>query len=149
MQMEHLSFSIQAQTLPLSIIARYWPCNEWKCLSYTLLPTRILATTSGMQIPCRGRGQAPQPDAVNEFCWSITAFNQHCQREEKGLWTVVHCTHGFNRTGNTFTLHCHTCFQPTDYSQSILHLFSDIVRCCSGIIAAATMLARRSHTRMI
>ncbi|KAL3142910.1 hypothetical protein ABBQ38_003198 [Trebouxia sp. C0009 RCD-2024] len=51
------------------------------------------------KIPCRGRGQAPQPDAVNEFCWTLTAFNQHCQREEKGLWTIVHCTHGYNRTG--------------------------------------------------
>ena len=54
----------------------------------------------GVQIPCRGRGQAPQPDAVNEFCWTITAFNQHCQQEGKALWTIVHCTHGFNRTGN-------------------------------------------------
>ena len=66
-----------------------------------LLHTGILATIIGMQIPCRGRGQAPQPDAVNEFCWTVTAFNQHCQREGLGLWTIVHCTHGFNRTGNT------------------------------------------------
>lgn len=65
------------------------------------LHSSILAVMlSGVQIPCRGRGQAPQPDAVNEFCWTITAFNQHCQHEGKALWTIVHCTHGFNRTGN-------------------------------------------------
>lgn len=60
----------------------------------------LAMTLLGVQIPCRGRGQAPQPDAVNEFCWTITAFNQNGQPAEGTYWTIVHCTHGFNRTGN-------------------------------------------------
>ena len=55
-----------------------------------------------LQIRCKGRGQAPQPDAVNEFCWSICAFNNMQQADRPILWTLVHCTHGFNRTGH----HC-------------------------------------------
>ena len=73
----------------------------------------LAAMLPGMQIPCRGRGQAPQPDAVNEFCWTITAFNQHCQHEGKALWTIVHCTHGFNRTGNMSDYQKCTCSPAT------------------------------------
>ena len=80
---------------------------------FKLLKSGILAAVlSAVQIPCRGRGQSPQPDAVNEFCWTITAFNQHCQHEGKALWTVVHCTHGFNRTGNISDYHNCTSSQP-------------------------------------
>lgn len=71
-----------------------------KLRSFTPLSFSILVMTlPGVQIPCRGRGQAPQPDAVNEFCWTITAFNQYGQPAHGTHWTIVHCTHGFNRTG--------------------------------------------------
>ena len=39
--------------------------------------------------------QAPEPEAVNQFVWDL--FSYLMQNPDK--WVVVHCTHGFNRTG--------------------------------------------------
>ncbi len=49
------------------------------------------------QIACRGRGQSPQPSEVNEAVWHI--FAHHQQPELKDKYILLHCTHGFNRTG--------------------------------------------------
>ena len=48
-----------------------------------------------VKVPCRGHGSAPDEAAVNKFC-----FYAHCfQRDNPGRPILVHCTHGFNRTG--------------------------------------------------
>lgn len=47
------------------------------------------------QIPCRGRGAAPPPEAVTDLCWEMYAYLQQCPQ---GM-ALIHCTHGFNRTG--------------------------------------------------
>eukprot|EP00955_Chlamydomonas_euryale_P091617 364638-Chlamydomonas_euryale.AAC.3 len=47
------------------------------------------------QVPCRGKGQSPQPEAVNQAVYEIWAFLQHFPHK----FVLVHCTHGFNRTG--------------------------------------------------
>ena len=41
--------------------------------------------------------QAPEPQAVNQFVWELMNFN----RTNSGKWAVVHCTHGYNRTGGS------------------------------------------------
>lgn len=67
------------------------------------------------QIKCRGHGQAPDPSAVNDFCWELSTFAQHQQSsretalkegypEPPKAYVVVHCTHGFNRTGTLMPL---------------------------------------------
>lgn len=63
-----------------------------------------------MQIKCKGRGEAPDPSAVNDFCWELSSFAQHQQAQREAahreqnpepakLYALVHCTHGYNRTG--------------------------------------------------
>uniref|UniRef100_A0A7R9V957 mRNA guanylyltransferase n=1 Tax=Chlamydomonas euryale TaxID=1486919 RepID=A0A7R9V957_9CHLO len=47
------------------------------------------------KVPCRGKGQSPQPEAVNQAVYEIWAFLQHFPHK----FVLVHCTHGFNRTG--------------------------------------------------
>ena len=47
-------------------------------------------------MPCRGRGESPDALAVNQAAWEVhkvTASYPQC-------YVLVHCTHGFNRTGN-------------------------------------------------
>ena len=41
--------------------------------------------------------QAPEPQAVSQFVWELINFN----RTNPGEWAVVHCTHGYNRTGGS------------------------------------------------
>lgn len=48
-----------------------------------------------LQIPCQGRGEAPAPELVNEFVGDVV---QYILQNPGGL-IMVHCTHGFNRTG--------------------------------------------------
>lgn len=54
-------------------------------------PTPVLHA----QIPCKGRGQPPQPEAVTDLCWEMHEFLKDCPQ---GM-ALIHCTHGFNRTG--------------------------------------------------
>jgi hypothetical protein len=50
-----------------------------------------------LQIPCRGRGQPPTPEEVNECIWELQKATEHFKAE--GGFVAIHCTHGFNRTG--------------------------------------------------
>ena len=59
------------------------------------------------QIQCRGRGETPDAEAVNHFCFEVLKFKTEQQQmlqdavgpvQPKHI--VVHCTHGFNRTGH-------------------------------------------------
>ena len=47
------------------------------------------------KINCRGHGEAPGVDAVEEF---IRVCQGHTREHPRDL-IAVHCTHGFNRTG--------------------------------------------------
>ncbi|GFR49356.1 hypothetical protein Agub_g11382, partial [Astrephomene gubernaculifera] len=52
---------------------------------------------SYFKIECRGRGEAPQPSEVNEAVWHIfTHLSDPLCRDK---YILLHCTHGFNRTG--------------------------------------------------
>lgn len=48
-----------------------------------------------VKIPCRGRGQVPQPEAVTDLVFEMYQYLQECPT---GV-ALIHCTHGFNRTG--------------------------------------------------
>lgn len=50
-----------------------------------------------VKIPLRGRGEAPSPEQVNEFIWEVMAFRN--QLNTPPSYILVHCTHGFNRSG--------------------------------------------------
>lgn len=47
------------------------------------------------KIRCCGRGDTPTPQSVNEFWWRVLCYEK--RKTEKFI--LVHCTHGFNRTG--------------------------------------------------
>eukprot|EP00884_Botryococcus_braunii_P019053 jgi/Botrbrau1/5831/Bobra.0366s0013.1 len=46
------------------------------------------------KIRCRGHGEVPSPENVNDFMEVISNWDPAC-----GHYIAVHCTHGFNRTG--------------------------------------------------
>lgn len=54
------------------------------------------------QIPCKGKDQSPSPEAVNEVAWIIFSHRAHNPEDH----VLVHCTHGFNRTGESSTSTC-------------------------------------------
>eukprot|EP00775_Hariotina_reticulata_P011715 gene11715-11860_t len=47
-----------------------------------------------VKVPCRGRGQSPDPLAVNMAVWEIRKT-----LAQADVYILVHCTHGFNRSG--------------------------------------------------
>ncbi|PNW80070.1 hypothetical protein CHLRE_08g376700v5 [Chlamydomonas reinhardtii] len=57
------------------------------------LPTDI----NYVKIECRGRGESPRPAEVNEAVWHI--FIHSVTPELQNKYILLHCTHGFNRTG--------------------------------------------------
>ncbi|KAF6258115.1 mRNA capping enzyme, catalytic domain-containing protein [Scenedesmus sp. NREL 46B-D3] len=48
-----------------------------------------------VKVPCRGRGVSPDPLAVNMAVWEI----RKALAVNKNFYILVHCTHGFNRSG--------------------------------------------------
>ena len=84
------SRQVQAQ---LCLLLQWW--QQQICSSHA---------SSVLQIRCRGRGQAPDPAAANEFCWALVDFGLYLKEADLKRWVVVHCTHGYNRTGRWF---CH------------------------------------------
>lgn len=48
-----------------------------------------------MQVPCRGKGQSPQPADVNRAVFELWNFRMWFPDR----YALVHCTHGYNRTG--------------------------------------------------
>ncbi|WIA08218.1 hypothetical protein OEZ85_007667 [Tetradesmus obliquus] len=48
-----------------------------------------------VKVPCRGRGVSPEPLAVNMAVWEI----RKCMAANPAFYILVHCTHGFNRSG--------------------------------------------------
>jgi len=89
----------EAHSVLHSAAAQEYICCE--CLSCdTILPQRetdrlyirMCAFSVISELCC---AQAPEPEAVNQFVWDL--FSYLMQNPDK--WVVVHCTHGFNRTG--------------------------------------------------
>lgn len=64
---------------------RYYDMDDWRKHGVQYL-----------KIACRGRGEAPEPEAVNDFCFELARFFADTGGASGAL---VHCTHGFNRTG--------------------------------------------------
>ena len=78
--------------------------------------------STGQQIQCRGRGETPEPEAVNSFVWTLMTY----LRAEPCKHVIVHCTHGFNRTGASVVLsHCST--SDTASKASLQHASADRV----------------------
>lgn len=74
--------------LDLTNTTRYYDSKDW--------------TEHGIEyvkLPCRGRGQTPEPHSVNAFMWEAMRFQDIMQKSGQPKLMVVHCTHGFNRTG--------------------------------------------------
>lgn len=71
-----------------------------KCTGLTTALGSQIAPLPGPQIPCRGRGQAPEPEAVNDFVWEVAS------QKVANATVLVHCTHGFNRTGYMIVSYC-------------------------------------------
>ncbi|CAH9064345.1 unnamed protein product [Cuscuta epithymum] len=64
---------------------RYYPESDW--------------TSQGIKyvkIRCPGK-DIPDNDTVNKFVDEVTKFR--CQHEHSNKYVLVHCTHGYNRTG--------------------------------------------------
>ena len=51
------------------------------------------------EIRCQGRGEAPTPEEVNAFWYTVNSFFLGQTDENDKKYILVHCTHGFNRTG--------------------------------------------------
>lgn len=54
-----------------------------------------------VKIPNRGRGEVPAPQAVNDFVFEVQSYLNWCPEG----YVLVHCTHGFNRTGYMIVSH--------------------------------------------
>ncbi len=63
------------------------------------------------KVPCRGKGQSPQPEAVNHAVFEIFRFLLYSPNR----FILCHCTHGFNRTGME-SLAQHKATKPTSQS---------------------------------
>uniref|UniRef100_A0A2P2LYM9 mRNA guanylyltransferase n=1 Tax=Rhizophora mucronata TaxID=61149 RepID=A0A2P2LYM9_RHIMU len=50
-----------------------------------------------VKIPCKGRDAVPDNASVNNFVYEVTQFLFRQKHTKK--YVLVHCTHGFNRTG--------------------------------------------------
>jgi hypothetical protein len=90
------------------LLPQYFACTASFYSSCILSSTRITASPPGSlhplpavlicwQIPCRGRGVAPHEAMVNDFVWEVLC--EVTRSRGTGL-VLVHCTHGFNRTGS-------------------------------------------------
>ena len=67
------------------------------CVSGIMYLHHVCTPLLLFQIPCQGHNQSPDPQAVNTAAYEIMrmlAFKPHD-------YIIVHCTHGFNRTGGS------------------------------------------------
>lgn len=65
--------------------------ERWSCVKHVHAAGWLLV----LQVPCRGRGESPDPVAVNMAVWEI----RKSLAAQPNLFILVHCTHGFNRSG--------------------------------------------------
>ena len=70
--------------LDLTNTGRYYDPAEWGAHG-----------VAHQKIFCPPRGKVPHPESVNHFCFEMLRFTSKCPQD----FVLVHCTHGFNRTG--------------------------------------------------
>lgn len=70
--------------LDLTNTGRYYDPAEWGARG-----------VAHQKIFCPPRGRVPHPESVNHFCFEMLRFTS----KFPGDFVLVHCTHGFNRTG--------------------------------------------------
>ncbi|XP_057438787.1 uncharacterized protein LOC130730727 [Lotus japonicus] len=72
--------------IDLTNTTRYYPVSDW--------------TKEGIRhvkIRCKGKDSVPDEESVKMFCDEVLDFGS--QRTNTKKYILVHCTHGFNRTG--------------------------------------------------
>ena len=70
--------------LDLTNTGRYYDPAEWGARG-----------VAHQKIFCPPRGRVPHPESVNHFCFEMLRFTSKFPQD----FVLVHCTHGFNRTG--------------------------------------------------
>eukprot|EP00803_Ostreobium_quekettii_P000704 evm.model.scf_1608.1 EVM.evm.TU.scf_1608.1 scf_1608:17316-27998(-) len=75
-----------------------------------------------VKIRCKGRGETPPPRAMNEFMWVVNRYIYSGGSPD--TFILVHCTHGFNRTGFLII----SAMMRLDCSQSVEHLLGQFSR---------------------
>ncbi|GBF98986.1 mRNA-capping enzyme [Raphidocelis subcapitata] len=58
-------------------------------------PMEVPQGVTYVKVPCVGRDASPDPLAVNQFCWEVNKALMSYPE----TYFLIHCTHGFNRTG--------------------------------------------------
>lgn len=83
-----------SMVLDLTRSNQYYDKEEW-------FPTNFGNNDMIYQkFPMQGRGAVPDPELVNSIFWLV--LNVMYRSRQPGMsdpWIIVHCTHGFNRTG--------------------------------------------------
>ncbi|PSC72146.1 mRNA-capping enzyme isoform X1 [Micractinium conductrix] len=77
--------AVVGMVIDLTNSSRYYNPNDW-----------MEHGIKYIKIPCRGRGMTPPPEAVTDLCWEMYMYL--LQEIPHGM-ALIHCTHGFNRTG--------------------------------------------------
>lgn len=72
--------------IDLTNTTRYYPLSDWK-----------KEGIGHVKIRCRGRDSVPDDESVKKFCDEVLDFRSQETNTKK--YILVHCTHGFNRTG--------------------------------------------------
>lgn len=73
--------------IDLTNTTRYYRASDW-----------WRAGIKHVKIACKGRGSVPGNEAVNDFIYEVLQFYSSRKQLDK-KYILVHCTHGFNRTG--------------------------------------------------
>ncbi|KAH7293136.1 hypothetical protein KP509_28G013500 [Ceratopteris richardii] len=74
--------------IDLTNTTRYYQSSEWRESGIKYL-----------KIPCRGRNEVPDNESVNIFVFEVMHFMNLQRATGTFKHVLVHCTHGFNRTG--------------------------------------------------
>mmetsp|Transcript_29727 Transcript_29727/g.57159 ORF Transcript_29727/g.57159 Transcript_29727/m.57159 type:complete len:723 (-) Transcript_29727:314-2482(-) len=74
--------------IDLTNTRKYYDVNEWEQMN-----------VRHIRIPCTGRDGPPDAKAVNTFVFEVASFEAAMRESRDKLFVLVHCTHGFNRTG--------------------------------------------------
>ncbi|KAL3683404.1 hypothetical protein R1sor_001426 [Riccia sorocarpa] len=81
-----------ALVIDLTNTSRYYSPQEW-----------LKGGVKHIKVPCRGRDEVPEPEAVNQFVYEVIRFQHTMLARQSGRkYILVHCTHGHNRTGFMF-----------------------------------------------
>ncbi|KAI5065958.1 hypothetical protein GOP47_0018582 [Adiantum capillus-veneris] len=75
--------------IDLTNTTRYYQASEW----------RDQGGIKYVKIPCRGRNEVPDNASVNIFVFEVMHFMNVQRSSNTNKHILVHCTHGFNRTG--------------------------------------------------